>query len=242
MIPLILKRPLVAANGPRRLPAGIGRGIRLEIDFAHHTGLYAGLYEIELNPSLRRLCPPGTASFDVGAHFGYDALILAKLSKSDVRSFECEAPLAERMHRNLSLNPDLAKRIQLTVAYVGARSDPVQGHVTLDDAARTADGFVPGFVKIDVEGAEAEVLRGSEWLLAECRPALVIETHALESEEDCLRILRAHGYAPEVVDARRWLRDHRPTAHNRWLVAAGGSSVAGISSGWRKSVDRGDRT
>src|SRR4051812_18849098 len=119
-----LKRPLLAANGARRLPVGIGRGIRLEIDFAHHSRLYAGLYEIELNRSLKRLCPPGTRCFDVGAHFGYDALVLAKITKSDVRSFECETSLAERMKRNLALNPELAERIRLCLGYVDARSDP----------------------------------------------------------------------------------------------------------------------
>lgn len=219
----MLKKPLLAANGARRLPIGIGRGIRLEIDFAHHTRLYAGLYEIELNSSLRRLCPPGTRSFDVGAHFGYDALVLAKISDSDVRSFECEPPLAERMKRNLALNPQLAERIRLSLAYVDARSDPARGRITLDDAALGEDGFVPEFVKIDVEGAEAEVLQGSQRLLAEHRPALVIETHAPEAEQECGRILRGHGYAPQIVDRRRWLRDHRPIVHNRWLVASGGS-------------------
>jgi hypothetical protein len=217
----ILKRPLLAANGARRLPVGIGRGIRLEIDFAHHTGLYAGLYEVELNSSLRRLCPPGTRSFDVGAHFGYDALVFAKLSASDVRSFECEPPLAERMERNLALNPQLAERIRLSLAYVDARSDPARGRITLDDAALDDGGFVPDFVKIDVEGAEADVLRGSQWLLAEHRPALVIETHDREVELECQQVLRGHGYAPQIVDRRRWLPDHRPIAHNRWLVAAG---------------------
>jgi hypothetical protein len=216
-----LKRPLLAANGPRRLPAGIGRGIRLEIDFAHHTRLYAGLYEVELNSSLRRLCPPGTRCFDVGAHFGYDTLVLAKVSGTQVRSFECEPALAERMKRNLALNPQLAERISVSLAYVAAQSDPARRQVTLDDATLAEGSFVPGFVKIDVEGAEADVLRGSRGLLAEHRPALVIETHDPDVERECQEILGGHGYKPEVIDRRRWLRDHRPIAHNRWLVAAG---------------------
>ena len=217
----VLKKPLLAASGPRRLPAGIGRGIWLEIDFAHHTRLYAGLYEIELNSTLRRLCPPGTRSFDVGAHFGYDALVLAKISGSCVRSFECEPPLADRMKRNLALNPELAKRIHLSLAYVDAKSEAEQGRTTLDDAAHSGGGFVPGFVKIDVEGAEAAVLRGSKRLLSESRPALLIETHSPEAEDECQLILRSHDYAPHIVDRRRWLPDHRPIAHNRWLVASG---------------------
>jgi hypothetical protein len=220
VVPRILKKPLLAANGARRLPAGIGRGIRLEIDFAHHTGLYAGLYEIELNAGLRRLCPPGTPSFDVGAHFGYDALVLAKISNSEVRSFECDPRLASRMRRNLALNPGLSARIRLDVAYVDARSDPSRSRISLDDAAFGEHDFIPAFIKVDVEGAEADVLLGSRRLLAECQPAFAIETHSAEVEGDCQRILGHHGYTVEVVDRRRWLPDHRPISHNRWLLAS----------------------
>src|SRR4051812_28459222 len=39
----------------RRLPLGIGRGLVLEVDFAHQTKQYLGLYEIEVNKWLRRL-------------------------------------------------------------------------------------------------------------------------------------------------------------------------------------------
>jgi hypothetical protein len=231
MIPSAVRGALAVANGARTLPCGIGRGIRLEIDFAQHTGLYFGLYEVELNASLRRLCMPGTSSFDVGGHFGYDALILAKISGGVVRSFECEPLLAKRMEANLALNPALAARIELSVAYVGGESDASHGKVTLDDAALAADGFIPGFVKIDVEGAEADVLRGSQVLLSKYRPALVIETHSPQLEQVCQEILVAHGYRPRVVNARRFIPDHRPTEHNRWLVAAGARDGAPVARG-----------
>lgn len=43
----------------------------------------------------------------------------------------------------------------------------------LDDAL--PEGFVPALVKIDVEGAEEQVLRGAERTLAEHRPVVVLE-------------------------------------------------------------------
>lgn len=217
----LLKKPLLTVNGPRRLPTGIGRGIQLEIDFALHTRLYAGLYEIELNSSLRRLCVAGVPSFDVGANIGYDTLVLAKISSSAVMAFECEPALAERMKRNLALNPRLAEQVRLLRTYVDAHSDSTGGRVSLDDVAFGANGFVPGFVKIDVEGAEADVLRGARRLLTERQPGVIVETHDSEVERACMEILREHGYSPRVVNRRSWLRDRRPTAHNRWLVATG---------------------
>jgi len=45
---------------------------------------------------------------------------------------------------------------------------------------------------------------------------------SLEPEHDCLVLLRTHGHRPDLVDQRRYLREHRPTALNRWIVATRG--------------------
>ena len=50
------------------------------------------------------------------------------------------------------------------------------------------------FVKIDVEGAEVEVIAGAERLLRECRPALVVEVRPEETEAEVRRRLEALGY------------------------------------------------
>jgi tRNA G37 N-methylase Trm5 len=206
------KRRLAPAPGPRRLPAGIGRGLVLNVDFADHTRLYLGLYELELNRHLRRLCPPGTTSFDVGGSFGYDALVLAKLTAAAVVTFEADSAAAARLRANLALNPAEDTNIELIEGFVGDRD----AQIRLDDIA--AQRFVPGFLKVDVDGAELDVLRGAERLLHEHGPAVVLETHAEELEESCGALLASAGYRITVVHQRRVLRDHRPIPHNRWLV------------------------
>jgi hypothetical protein len=208
-----IKRRLAPPPGPRRLPAGIGRGLVLNVDFAHHTGLYLGLYELELNRHLRRLCPPGTASFDVGGSFGYDALVLAKLSTAPVLTFEADPGAVAKLRANLALNPSEGVHIDVIEGFVGAGASQIR----LDETA--AERFVPGFLKIDVDGAELEVLRGAERLLREHRPAIVLETHALDLEAACGALLTDAGYRATVVHQRRVLPDHRPIPHNRWLVA-----------------------
>jgi hypothetical protein len=50
--------------------------------------------------------------------------------------------------------------------------------LTLDAMIFTHAQCVPGFVKIDVEGAEAHVLRGMKKTLQQYRPHLLIEMHA----------------------------------------------------------------
>ena len=214
---------LLVPDGPRtyRLPVGIGRGLRVELDLRHRTRLYLGLYEVELNRYLRRFCPPGARAFDVGGQEGYDALVLAKLSGAEVVSFECEPALCDRMERSFAANPALRPLLRARRAFVAERTDPATGRLALDDVAYGEGGFVPDFVKIDIEGGEAAALRGAARLLAERQPALLIETHGADVERECAELLRDAGYRVRVVEPRRWLPDLRPGGHNRWLVAEG---------------------
>jgi hypothetical protein len=218
-----LKRAL-PPPGPRRMPLGVSRGITMHVDFASQTRAFLGLYELELGRHLRRLCPLGSRAFDVGGQFGYDALVLAKLGGAAVASFEADAGCVATMRENFALNPLLGSLITPVTAWVGNGDD---GTLALDDFAHSPQGFVPDVIKIDVDTehsadmAEGRVLEGASELLAQRRPSLLVEVHSLELEQRCGALLVAHGYRPTIVSQRRVLRDHRPIAHNRWLVAEG---------------------
>ena len=199
----------------RTLHLGLGRGLRMDIDFAHETRMYLGMYEIEMNRHLRRLCRPGVTAFDVGAQQGFDALVFAKLTGATVASFEREDALMARLRHTIQLNPQLAHLIEPVHATVG--SGPATDTLRLDDYAR--DSFLPDFIKIDVEGAEADVLRGSSAILTDRGPALLVEVHSHRLERECGQLMVQHGYRPIVVSQRRVWPDNRPTEHNRWLVA-----------------------
>jgi hypothetical protein len=213
----VLKRAL-PGPGPRPMALGIGHGITINVDFARQTRLFLGLYEIELNRHLRRLCPPGARAFDVGGQVGYDALVLARLGGTSVASFEADEDCVAAMRENFALNPSLAALITPVTAWVGTGAGAT---LALDDFARSPQGFVPDLMKIDVDTAELDVLEGARELLRERRPNLVVEVHSEELEQRCGALLTAHGYRPTIVSQRRVLPDHRPIAHNRWLVATG---------------------
>jgi hypothetical protein len=203
----------------RRLPLGQARGCRMEIDFATDTRLFLGLYEVEMNRPIRALCRRGDRCLDIGAASGYESLAMARLGAAAVIAFEVRPESVAVTRRNLAANPQLATAFTIEEAYV---SDRTAGReVAIDDYLAARPGFVPDFVKIDIEGAEARALEGMAGLLGGRRPSLVIETHGVEVEADCVRLLRGHGYDPKVVNPRRWLPDLRPLAHNRWLIARG---------------------
>lgn len=199
----------------RTLPVGIGRGLRMEIDFAVETYLYLGLYEIELNRHIRRLCRDGAQVFDVGGQHGYDALVFAKLAgpAGRVVSFDCDPRAVEEMRRSCAANPELDPRIEIVSGFVGLGP----GRVSLDETAEAL--FFPSFLKIDIEGGEADALRSAQAILRR-RPGLLIEVHGVEVEHECLDILRTASYTVDTVNPRWWLKDHRPLPHNRWLIAS----------------------
>jgi methyltransferase FkbM-like protein len=199
----------------RTIPIGIARGIRMNLDFAHETRQFLGLYEIEVTPHLRRLARPGVTTFDVGAQDGYDALIFAKLTGAAVASFESDpAHVHGSMATNFGLNPRLGALITPVTAQVGSAA----GQLGLDEWAGGRDGFVPDLIKLDIEGGEAGALRSAARVLAS-GPDLIVEVHSIEQEDECMEILRASGYAPQIVDQRRFFPDRRPIPHNRWLIA-----------------------
>lgn len=79
----------------------------------------------------------------------------------------------------------------------------------------TLDGLLgsvlpPTLVKIDVEGAEVEVLRGAERLLSSVRPVLYLETVG-STHSQCERILQAAGYDLTKGAELNWLCLPKPT-------------------------------
>lgn len=210
-----IKRALLPPGpAPRTILAGVARGVRMRIDFASQTRLYLGIYEIELDRHLRRILRPGMTAFDVGAQHGYDSLAIAKRTGAQVAAFECDPHCLAGMGESFALNPRLAPLIRPIDATVGVAI----GDLGLDEWAYTG-GFVPDFIKLDIEGAEVDALRSAERILSERRPALVVEVHSREIEREAGGLLVDHGYRPIVVSQRRLWPDRRPTEHNRWLVA-----------------------
>src|SRR5436305_3472616 len=91
--------------GPRKVPLGLGRGVRMHVDFSQTSRHYLGLYEIEVSRYIKTVCRPGAVCFDVGGSHGYDALVFAKLTGARVVTFE--PVTTDLLRSNLALNPDL---------------------------------------------------------------------------------------------------------------------------------------
>lgn len=177
----------------------------------------------------------GDTFFDVGANIGTVTLPVAVAGAAECLAFEPEPANAVRLAENAELN-GLAN---VTVIEAAVWSEPGQvalrvdgpagtgtaSVVAEDDAALTVpavtlDAFAgggraaPQVIKVDVEGAELEVLRGAVNALGGGRVRDVfVETHAGAlaergaSEADVSELLRESGYL-EVWAATRGSETH----------------------------------
>lgn len=209
-----IKLFLPKSAGPRKLSGGIAAGTTAQIDFDYDTAFYFGRHEVELHDHYRRLVKPGMKVFDVGMYRGWDALTFAVMTGEEVVTFDGNPD--SLANTKVLIEPSgYAGKISLLNGYVGPKE--VDGQVTLDATAETH--FMPDFIKMDIEGAEANALRGANKILSQKKPAMVIETHGEEVEKDCIEQLEKFGYKITAVDAKgKMFGANRVMDHNRWII------------------------
>jgi FkbM family methyltransferase len=177
----------------------------------------------------------GARVFDVGAHQGVVAMILADVvgTTGQVIAVEATPHNAEVARRNAALNGfsritvlhaagadvpgtlHFSPRMNGHVAADGEASVPVRA-VTVDEL--TAEHGAPEVLFVDVEGFELHVLRGAHRTLAAHRPDLFIEVHmgaGLErfGDADDLLALIPRGY--EILVSRTEEGPYRPLDESR---------------------------
>jgi FkbM family methyltransferase len=209
----------------RSIRRGPAKGLRYRIFTGYGLAPLVGRYEPDLQAALTSLIRPGDVVYDVGANHGIHSLLMARLvgTEGKVFGFEPNPSVSRRAEENLQLNGfDNARLFQLAVGetngtvrlWVGRGSAEatidkamaLPGSVSVEVTATTLDSFVstsgepPILVKIDVEGSESAVLRGSSKTMAEHRPVLLIELHSPEQDVEVGRLLQQHDYAASRID------------------------------------------
>ena len=195
------------------LPLLSVRGRHGELRIHAHPSAVAEFFDFEqysYDRGAARVGPrAGDVAVDGGAGWGDTALWLADAVGPDgtVVSVELEPGNLAMVRRNLDLNPALAERVRVvegalwseadrSAAFtprgpsstVGA-GDAAAETVTIDELRRRESLGRVDFVKLDVEGAELEALRGAEQTLRGDRPRLAVAAY---HREDDLVDLPAH--------------------------------------------------
>lgn len=205
---------------PKKLFVGLFQGLRLNLDMAHDTQIYLGLWEAETHSYIRTASRRCSWLVDVGAGKGELCTYFA-VQPNISRVIACEPDAAEIdvMKSNIRLNEErFFGSWEVFEKFVGTAG--TANNVRLDEL--DIDRESPGFIKIDVDGFELDVLDSGAELLSACEIDLLVETHSKQLENDCIRFLRDKGYHCRII-ANAWWRwvipEQRPSEHNRWLWA-----------------------
>ena len=164
-----------------------------------------------------QVCSAGGVVIEVGANIGAHTVGLARLvgPQGRVLAFEPQRLPFQTLCANVALNsldnvdcfwaavgsqdgfidvPDLNPRLEnnfgalsLLAGWGGPRVTclTLNHYITLPKV---------DMVKIDVEGMEAEVIRGGELLLKQFKPVLYVENDRLEKSEALIRLIASLGY------------------------------------------------
>jgi FkbM family methyltransferase len=177
----------------------------------------------------------GDCFYDVGAHIGFYSLVAARLvgeGAADVAVLQENIsqnslsqvnviPVAVWSHcglvtfrRSAVDHPEVSSRRGAVVLANGKTFDPS----LIDVDALTLDAFAEGHqpptvIKIDVEGAEVEVLNGAQKMISETRPILLFEVHHRQAATSLQQQLRQGSYKIN------WLAQHPSSAFPCHLIA-----------------------
>lgn len=204
------------------LRSGLGAGLALLVDPRYEAQYAVGLHETTLLECLASHLCPGNVLYDVGAHIGFVTLVGARLvgSEGKVFAFEADPENSSRILGHVRTNslpqievihsavwsecktvffqraPDASSRNTGAVVQSAENSTkailiPIPS-VTLDRFAQ--DHRAPDLVKIDVEGAETEVLAGAETVFRDSKPVLICEVHNARASKAVSRWLAERGY------------------------------------------------
>ncbi|WP_162246848.1 FkbM family methyltransferase [Phycicoccus sp. Root101] len=156
-------------------------------------------YERMFLDALAKFVAPGDVVVDAGANIGNHTLYFARMCEAKVVAYEAFAPTVEVLERNVTVN--LAKdSVTIRPVALGAAAGFAEvvdldwtnvGSTTFRAAesgvevVRLDDADLPGRVvllKVDVEGMDADVLRGATELIDRDRPVITCEAGTVEHE------------------------------------------------------------
>jgi FkbM family methyltransferase len=214
----ILRFPLsfVPRDAEVRILRGPLRGKKWIVG-AGTNACWVGTYEVPRLRALGNAATQGAVVYDVGANVGiYSLLASLRVGASGmVYAFEPLDRNLKYLHRHISLN-NLQNCIILETAvsnregglpFSAAAWDPHMARLSQDGEmsvpSTTLDACIygerhlrpPNIIKIDVEGAEFEVLQGAARTLTEFHPRIFLEVHGTQLHADCRAFLLGKGYA-----------------------------------------------
>jgi hypothetical protein len=208
---------------PVRILRGPFRGARIVMNPRESLRKVFGLYEHELNGWLENALKRVTRVLDVGANDGYFSFGCAAAFRrlgisGTITAFEPQDKHAQTLRESVAAQERRDIPIEIVQALVGQEAKT--GVTTLDALAVPASDRRQTLIKIDVEGAEVEVVMGAQtWM--DPSNLFLIEVHQEAYLAQLKEMFAARGHELRQVEQQALPllgREVRDTA-NWWLVS-----------------------
>jgi len=213
----IMRAGQICRIGFVRIPFGVLRG-KQWLFTSSLPSCALGTYEQHIAVVLQTRLRKGAVFFDIGANVGYYTLFASTCvgDSGKVVAFEPEPGnmqmLTEHIEINRCTNVIPVQKALSNTSGVARFNGAAQYNswcklsddgnievkcITLDTFIRES-GILPNVLKMDIEGAEVQALRGADACLTEVRPEIILSIHDGLLDE-CQGILSEYDYSIEQL-------------------------------------------
>jgi len=187
-----------------------------------------GHYQLEEKKIFAQYVNKDSIVIDVGANIGTHTLWFANNCKF-VWAFEPQRVIFQTLCANMALND--IQNVDCKNLGVGEKQELIKVPIPDYEVENNFGGFeiknteggetvaicriddmmLPycDFIKIDVEGMEAQVLMGALTTLTKCRPVLYVELDRMENKEKIIDILSEMGYLVTITAPPLYSKDYK---------------------------------
>lgn len=194
------------------------------------ASVYIGEVEPAQTAVVVSLLKPGDIFYDVGANVGYYTMLASRLVGASGKVVAVEPLLRNLNYLFGHCQVNRATNVAIIPAACAERPglagfeygySPAEGKIVNEPTMRSAvvtsgrmahvcttsldalvnhTGWTPNLIKIDVEGAEDQVLNGAKLLLHGTKPTILLSVHSDALRTSCVRYLAEHGYTAEPIE------------------------------------------
>lgn len=186
---------------------------------SHNISVVLGTYERKQSIEFASFCKNSKSFWDLGAHVGYYTLLYHFNSTGGkIAAFEPSERNANLFRKHMDMNKisnynlfevavsdkegvlSFNKTATSVAGKLDEQGDSKVNVVKLSKMVAEGKIAIPDLVKMDIEGAEVNVLKDMKQIFTEKKPVLFVSTHGKEVHLACVALLKDMGYILKALD------------------------------------------
>jgi FkbM family methyltransferase len=211
---------LIPSSYTIKIIQGNNRGYRWIVGSGVH-GYWLGSYELFKQKAICSYLREGMVAYDIGAHVGFYTMMFARLSGKEGRVYAFEPNALNLRYLKTHLEINSIENVTILPIALGQdrgytffteSGNSSTGHVTANQTGvmvptDSIDNLIdkkriepPNIIKIDVEGAELDVLHGASTALRKYHPIIFVAIDNHDNKDHIYAFLKDMCYVIDCLD------------------------------------------